>query len=79
MTTTEYLYELDPYDLMDMKYKDALELKIYKGKELVAKLITDIETKREYQPEKERRLAKVLSAIKFNERLLNEIDVKEDW
>ncbi len=65
---THYLYDIDPEELLEMNYINAIEYKMACADELVRKLLIPHYSKRD-----DRRLSKVLDARKFNEGLLKEL------
>ena len=68
MHTTKYLYGIDPKKLADMPYKEALEYKKEKAKELLEELY-----KPSFWDRDDQRIAAVCKAIKFTETLLEEL------
>ncbi len=65
---THYLYDIEPEELIQMNYVDAIEYKMACADELVRKLLIPHYTKRD-----DSRLSKVMDARKFNEGLLKEL------
>ena len=72
MQTTRYLYDMEATDLASMNYKEALLFKVSQGNELLQKLVHK-DNMTDYI-----RMSKVMDAIKFNERLLDELRVGEE-
>ncbi len=68
MKKTEYLYDLDPTLLKDMKYEDAIRYKILHANNLIARLM-DVH----WSGRDDERVSSVHKAIKFNEKLLKEL------
>lgn len=67
--STMYLYNLTPKTLLEMSYKEAIELKIESARDLLKhQLLRPHFTKRDTT-----RIAAVYKAIKFNESLLDEL------
>jgi hypothetical protein len=69
MKTTEYLYNVQASDFMNLKYIDAIVFKIKAGKKLRHHLVYDFH----YTKRDEERFNAVHNAIKFNENLLLEM------
>lgn len=65
---TEYLYDIDPTELLNMNYVDAIEYKLACANLLVKELL-----KPHYSIRDDARLNKVFAAQKFNEGLLREL------
>lgn len=66
--STEYLYGVQPNTFKHLAYDQALKFKILSAKQLVEVLIeVPYETRDDF------RINKVLSAIKFNQHLLDEL------
>ena len=72
MQTTKYLYDIEAVTLASMNYKEALLFKVSQGNELLQQLVHK-DNMTDYI-----RMSKVMDAIKFNERLLDELKVDED-
>lgn len=68
MHTAEYLYNIQPSQLANMLYPDALEFKIQSAKQLIGKLIEP-----HYFERDDHRIAAIQRAIKFNQSLLEEL------
>lgn len=68
MTTTFYLYGIEPERLMQLSYFEAITLKHELAKELIAELYEEPMNNRD-----EERIMKVHKAIKFNQDLLKEL------
>lgn len=66
--STQYLYNIDPSELTNMPYKEALEYKRFCANELVKRLIKPHFTERN-----DVRLNAVLKARSFNDKLLKEL------
>lgn len=65
MKSTVYLYNVEPSELSEMKYKDALEYKVKNGKILYNELwFSDRDPKRKFH---------VLKAVRHTEKLLFEL------
>lgn len=71
ITTTEYLYGISPTTLIDMKYLQAIKIKLKLAKMLIADLYQPHYSKRD-----EERITKVGKAISYNEELLKELKWK---
>jgi hypothetical protein len=67
--STNYLYGVDPKTFMDLSYKEALNFKIDKAKELLGVLL-----EHGYMECDRYRVNYVYKAIKFNESLLKELE-----
>ncbi len=78
MKGSMYYYGIDAKSFKDLKYTDALKVKIKAGRELLNKLSTELYLKRATDKEKwsetAKRLNDVVKAIKFNEKLLKECE-----
>ena len=72
MQTTKYLYDIEATTLVSMNYKEALLFKVSQGNKLLQQLVHK-DNMTNYI-----RMSKVMDAIKFNERLLDELEVVED-
>lgn len=68
MKTCRYLYNINGAELKDMLYIEAIEYKITKAKQLIEELQNVGIWNRD-----DVRIRDVVNAIKFNERLLNEV------
>jgi len=66
--STQYTYGIDPKVLNTMPYKEALQFKYDKSKELVAKLYEE-----PMQTRDEERITTALKAQSFNRKLLQEL------
>ena len=66
--STQYTYGIDPKILSTMPYKEALQFKYAKSKELVAKLYEE-----PMQTRDEERINTTLKAQSFNRKLLQEL------
>lgn len=66
--TTPYLYDINPSVLSGMLYPNALKYKIEAAKVLRGKLLEPHFSERD-----DERINAVINAIKFNERLLEEL------
>jgi hypothetical protein len=66
--STLYLYGIEPMEFEDMRYRDALEYRIAKAKELIGELqeVT-------FRERDDNRIRNCLKAIQHNEMLLGEI------
>ena len=74
-----YYYGIGAEVFRDLKYTDALKVKINAGRELLNELsqklyLTKVST--EEFSELSKRITDVIKAIKFNERLLNECGIR---
>ena len=69
MKSTRYLYDIEPSVIASMKYEDALRFKIECAKILTGKLLEP-----QYEIRDTNRLNDVISARKFNEALLKELE-----
>ena len=67
-TTTQYLYGIEPHELMQLNYFDAITLKHALAKELIAELYEEPMDSRD-----EERITKVHKSIRFNHKLLEEL------
>jgi len=70
MKTTKYLYGCDAKDFMHLPYAEALRYKIDKAKELLDSLLEINFMERDTH-----RVNDILKAIKFNEKLLEELTI----
>lgn len=68
MNTTEYLYGIKPEVLSNMKYKEALEFKIQKGKEYIELLY-----KEPMETRDDRHITEIHKAMSFTKTLLEEL------
>ena len=66
--TTQYLYDLEPSQLIGMPYEEALKLKALSGRELLFKLVEP-----SYDVRDSVRIDAVQNAVKFNYALLEEL------
>ena len=72
MQTTKYLYDIEATTLASMNYKEALLFKVSQCNKLLQQLVHKVNMTNYI------RMSKVMDAIKFNERLLDELKVVED-
>lgn len=68
MKSTKELYDIEPKELIDMTYLDAIRYKIYKAKSLITEL-----QEVHYMNRDDYRINELIDAIKFNKALLNEL------
>jgi hypothetical protein len=68
VTKTEYLYGISPSILMDMNYKQAIEIKLKLAKVLIADLYEIHRDNRD-----EDRITEIYKSIKYNNKLLAEL------
>ena len=66
--STQYLYDIQPTELISMFYPEALEYKVSSANVLLAKLLAPHYSIRDYV-----RIADINRAIKFNQSLLAEL------
>ena len=66
--STQYLYDIQPTELISMFYPEALEYKVSSANVLLAKLLAPHYSVRDYV-----RIADINRAIKFNQSLLSEL------
>ena len=66
--STQYLYGIQPTELISMFYPEALEYKVSSANVLLAKLLAPHYSVRDYE-----RIADTNRAIKFNQSLLSEL------
>lgn len=68
--STQYLYGIDPSEIRDMRYEDALEYKLNHAKDLFARMTMDRMVK---SYEDEERLHYVYKAMRHTQNLLKEL------
>jgi hypothetical protein len=72
MKTTQYLYNVSPKEFAELPYHQALQYKIDKAKELIVTLLEP-----SYQNRDDERIKAVFDAIKWNQKLLQELKEQE--
>lgn len=66
--TTQYLYDIEPTEISDMPYKEALKYKLSNAKELIHTLHMS-----EFDYRDEERIREVFDAIELTEYLIREL------
>jgi len=69
MTESEYLYGVKATEFMELPYKDAIKFKHKRAKLMVSDLDND-----DYSDEARTRRWKVWKAMKYNEKLIEEME-----
>jgi len=69
LKTTKYLYDMKAKEIENVPYKKALQMKIIKAKNLVNDLLNA-----HYMDRDDERLLDIVRAIKYNEKLLAEME-----
>jgi len=69
LKTTIYLYGFEAQELVSMNYVDAINYKLERAKELIHSLVYA-----HYSERDDERISAIWDAIKFNEKLLRELE-----
>jgi len=71
MQSTKYLYNIEPSELINLNYVDAIHFKLNSAKQLIHHLIYDFH----YSERDEQRISAVHSTQSFNRNLLTELNL----